>query len=85
MKRISQKNLMEQVKYINSHVFKNWVRHNVILSFTAGCGVYTTIDGKEYYHLCKDGTRMGISNKKVSELLKPFWEEAIKQYEEENS
>ena len=70
--RISKQRLQDMVDRINEYG-----EHHVRLYFTGGCGVYTTIDGKEYERECRDGSYMGISNRKVYELIVDMYDEAL--------
>lgn len=65
--RVSQKQLQTVVGNLNYYT-----QHKASVMFTAGCGVYLTIDGEEYKHKRKDGTHEGISNKEAYEILKQY-------------
>jgi hypothetical protein len=52
--------------------------HKIKLSFTQGCGVYLTIDGKEYSKQLDENQFTGISNKHAMEILEPYAEESRK-------
>lgn len=67
------------IKYLSwvANIINANTNHRVEVCNTLGCGVYLTIDGKEYEHQRKDGTIVGIPNKEARELLEPLFEEAF--------
>ena len=62
--RISQNQIRVAVEIINY-----FTSHKAVATFT-GCGIYLTVDGKEYKHVRKDGTGEGLKNKEVMEILR---------------
>ena len=63
--RISQNQIRMAVENINY-----FTSHKAVATFTGGCGIYLTVDGKEYKHVRKDGTGEGLKNKEVMEILR---------------
>ena len=76
--RYSKKKLETMADVINS-----LTNHKVSLFFGVGC--YVEIDGKEYSHYRKKYYDYeGLKNKEVAELLKPFSDEAIENWQKKN-
>jgi len=74
--RVSAKTLETSV-----HVLNYYTNHKVKISFTQGCGVYLTIDDKEYKKQIGENTFTGITNKKAYEILNSYNQEVMKGYE----
>jgi len=74
--RVSTKMLETSV-----HVLNCYTNHKAKISFTQGCGVYLTIDDKEYKKQISDNSFTGITNKKAYEILNSYNEEVMEGYE----
>jgi hypothetical protein len=70
--RISKKQLETTIENIN-----DLTNHEVKIFF--GCGVYLTIDGKEYKKQLNENEFTGITNKDAMEILESYREEAFKE------
>lgn len=59
-------------------IIQSTTNHKITLSTTTGCGVYLTVNGKEYYKSLKgvENAVTGISNKEAYEILEPYYQEA---------
>ena len=74
-RRVTKRQLEMMADFIHSET-----THSIGLLFTQGCGTYLTIDEHDYRKTMKDGSGIGLANKDIYKLLKPYWNEAFENF-----